>query len=450
MSRVIVPLHLYFGEYTRQYVISSVTAFELFATALLFALPLKRKRHYWLRVAFSFAVSKLLVLLIAIIKTHHGGLMPNMVTSLALNVSTLPLLLVCYRESISTLIRTWCAGAAAMEIGGTLYSLLLLICGIDDTQSMSIFGSYGGELEWLLYYAIHFAIYIVVYWLTGRKHIKETDEVSNRNIAGLAVAFLAIMTILDSITSIHRTESASLYGVIRVYVFLTACSILLLRAGFILQSQTREEMAVMEQVMNQQRKQYESIRENINIVNMRCHDLKHQMADLAGKLTAEEVRSLQEAMNIYDNTIKTGNEVLDVVLYENQLTCQQEHIQLSVLADGKLLAFMRTRHIYALFSNALRNAIEAVQRVQDEERRIISINVERVEDHVEITVANYCVEELVLVNGLPDTSKADPNHHGFGTMSMRYIAEQYHGRMQIQADCGMFTLNIVMPIPPAG
>ncbi len=440
-------LYALLGVYTKQYVICSVSEFEFLATALLFSLPLKRKRHYAIRLISSFAISLVLIFCMAVLRTHYSGLVLNMFTVFALSISTLPLLLLCYDESIFTVIRTWCAGAAAMEIGAIFYSVLLVLVGNNGTQNMSFFGRYSGGVDWLIYFAIHFALYFIVYWIAGRRHVKETDAESSRLITGLAVVFCAIMVILDSITSVHRTESTALYGVVRVYVLLTACFILILRAGFILQSQAREEMAVMDQVMNQQRRQYESIRENINIVNMRCHDLKHQLANLAGKLTDEEVRSLQEAMNIYDSTIKTGSEVLDVVLYEYQLTCQQEHIQLSCLADGGILAFMRTRHIYALFSNALRNAVEAVRKVSDQERRIISINVEQVGDRAEITVTNYCTEMPDMPNDLPSTTKADRNHHGFGIMSMKYIAGQYRGAMSTNVQNGIFTLSIAIPLP---
>ncbi len=37
--------------------------------------------------------------------------------------------------------------------------------------------------------------------------------------------------------------------------------------------------------------------------------------------------------------------------------------------------------------------------------------------------------------------------HGFGTMSMRYIAEQYHGRMAMEARNGIFRLYITLRKP---
>lgn len=241
-------------------------------------------------------------------------------------------------------------------------------------------------------------------------------------------------------------ESQALYLINRVFIIIVSVFILLLRSGITFQSEYRTEIALMESMLREQRKQYERNRKSIDIINMRCHDLKHRLADLAGKLTQEEIASLQEAMNIYDSTIRTGNEVLDVVIYENQLACQQEHIRLSCMADGRLLSFMHTRHLYALFSNALQNAMEAVRQLDDPEKKNIGVTVERRADRADISVINYCRAPVSAQGDLPATTKDDRNHHGFGLQSMRYIVQQYGGTLQTSVADEVFTLHISLPI----
>lgn len=181
---------------------------------------------------------------------------------------------------------------------------------------------------------------------------------------------------------------------------------------------------------------------------MKCHDLKHQLSNLSSKLTDQEIRSLQEAINIYDNNIKTGSEVLDVLLYEKQLVCQKEGITLTCMADGRALAFMRTSHVYSMFNNALGNALEAVQNIDDPEMRVVDISVARHAGAVEIVVTNYFQGERPLQDGLPDsTTKEDKNRHGFGLQSMKYVAEQYSGSVQTSIEGPVFTLKISIPIP---
>ena len=281
-----------------------------------------------------------------------------------------------------------------------------------------------------------------------RKSFKEpVDARARRYGMLLSLAALLILGILGGITSHYRDESTALYICARMFSLLIAVFILMTYSGIEFRSRSRQEMAAMEHILSEERKQYAQMKENIDIINMHCHDLKHQLAEFSGKLTDQEIVQLQEAMDIYDNNIRTGCEALDVALYVNQLACQKEGIQLSCLADGKALSFMRTRHVYALFSNILRNAMEAVRKLEDPDQRIISMHVEDCGDRVEISEINYFVGDIRQTADSLLTTKGDTNHHGFGTMSMKYIADQYHGHMGVDARNGIFRLLITIPKP---
>lgn len=203
----------------------------------------------------------------------------------------------------------------------------------------------------------------------------------------------------------------------------------------------------MEQVLHEERKQYQANKENIDIINMKCHDLKHQLTALAGKLTEQEIATLQEAIKIYDSNIRTGNEVLDVILYEKNLICQKENIRLSCIANGEILSFMRTSHIYSLFNNAISNAMEAVRTVENPEKRVISVTVNKVVNAVEICITNYYEGPRTISNGQPATTKENRNQHGFGIMSMKYVVDLYHGTLDVSTDNDIFTLQVHIPIP---
>lgn len=86
-------------------------------------------------------------------------------------------------------------------------------------------------------------------------------------------------------------------------------------------------------------------------------------------------------------------------------------ISFTSMADGECLSFMRTRHIYALFSNALDNAVEAVMRVSSPEKRVISLHIRRLSSAVEIAVMNYYEGEIKFKNDLPQTIKTDGRRH---------------------------------------
>mgnify|MGYP000575819770 CR=1 FL=1 len=435
------------GQYSTQFLILMGSQLQLIMATLIVCIGLKPRQHYPLRILLGIAVSILLVLAAAVIRTHTAALGARMLVLLLQYASMLPLMLLCFREDFFFLLRNWCASIAMVEIGSSIFLTLVFLCGHSDVDSMSLFADFNELRDWSLYFGIRILIYLSLYLPIRHKDRGSADSTARQSIAALSLFSLVVLSLLISITSAHRAESTVLYLIIRAFIIIVAAFILLMRADITFQSQYRAEIASMEQIMAEERKQYDRNRENIEIINMRCHDLKHQLANFSGKLTKEEVKSLQEAVNIYDSTIKTGSEVLDVLIYEKQLACQQKGILLTCLADGKALSFMRTRHIYALFDNAVSNAIEAVRQLPDPEMKVISLNVSSRNGMVEIVTTNYFSGSVKFNDGLPNTTKANKNQHGFGSMSIRYIAEQYGGTMNAEAENGIYTMTVRIPVP---
>ena len=136
----------------------------------------------------------------------------------------------------------------------------------------------------------------------------------------------------------------------------------------------------------------------------------------------------------------TGNKILDTVLYQKKLYCDSRGIRLDWSARGESLSFFEPSKLYALLSNALENAVEAVMPLE-ENRRIISFNVLENTDGVTVEVANYFDPGSSPVCG---TSKPDKAHHGFGLKSMRFIADEYGGSVETAIEDDMFFLTVYL------
>ena len=72
----------------------------------------------------------------------------------------------------------------------------------------------------------------------------------------------------------------------------------------------------------------------------------------------KNLKELEQSIRIYDSIVKTGNEILDTLLSEKSLICEARDITMHCVIDGKKLFFMDSIDIYALFGNAIDNAIE--------------------------------------------------------------------------------------------
>ena len=60
---------------------------------------------------------------------------------------------------------------------------------------------------------------------------------------------------------------------------------------------------------------------------------------------------------------------------EKGLYCQSHDIQLTCMPSGDSLDFMQVADIYALFGNALDNAMEAVSALPDDAERYIAVRI---------------------------------------------------------------------------
>ena len=207
------------------------------------------------------------------------------------------------------------------------------------------------------------------------------------------------------------------------------------------------ENEIMENMLHSLKEQQKLSQENINIINIKCHDLKYRISKISriedSKDQKEYIESIKNAVAIYDNIYQTGNDALDLVLTEKSLLCDEYNIKLSSMIDGAALDFMNTTDVYALFGNLLDNAIESVMKEPDEEKRIISVQMAKKVQGYHIHIDNYCSARVVFEDGLPVTTKDDKAYHGFGVRSIRYIVDKYKGDMLMRAEEQSFQVDIL-------
>ena len=207
---------------------------------------------------------------------------------------------------------------------------------------------------------------------------------------------------------------------------------------------------IIEQLLASEQKKQQMTAENIELINRKCHDLKHQIHALRHISSEDErndyIRQVEKAVLFYESAVKTGNETLDLILMEKQLYCKEHGITLTSICDGSKLSFLSTTDLYALFGNALENAIESVSG-EAPENRIISFRSAARGGVLSIHFENYLGHALNMRDGLPLTTKDDESFHGFGMLSIRHIVEKYGGTMSIRTDQQRFRMDILLPCP---
>jgi hypothetical protein len=298
----------------------------------------------------------------------------------------------------------------------------------------------------MIYFAFHLIVYIAFSFIFAEKEEVVLSKNSKRNIALLTIFSLILTNVLFSASEPIQSQSLSLSAIVKAFACILCLVILVLKKGILSQSKKEEEAMVMNKLFYEEKKQFDSLRTNINIINSKCHDLRHHLNNLEGKVTNQELDNLKEATRIYDSTVKTGYEALDAIIYEKQLICEKEHIRFSCLCDGKAISFIDETHLYALLSNALSNAIEASKKIVDEKERVIDFTIKKNHSFVFLEITNYFDGQINFdENGKPFSSKTDGSNHGYGTQSMKYIVDQYNGDLSYSAKNHIFRLLAFFP-----
>lgn len=212
---------------------------------------------------------------------------------------------------------------------------------------------------------------------------------------------------------------------------------------------TSQERTTIEQMLRDSENHYALTKEMVEHINRTCHDLKHSLNAL--KTVNEEERQgfieeTERDIERYHQLVHTDNEVLNTILAEKSLYCDRRQIRLSCAVDCAKLDFMSLPDLYALLGNAIDNAIECVDRFDDPERRIVSLTIRRQNAFVYIQTNNYCDATPHEVDGLPVTTKADKQRHGYGLKSIRYLAQKYGGQMCVSVQDRVFILQIMLPL----
>lgn len=294
-------------------------------------------------------------------------------------------------------------------------------------------------------------LYAILYQLLIRHFLCEEgdDYRDNQILLFLSLVVIGADIILNTLGIHFVFQSANRTPLILIHVFSILCSFLVLVISLCTMRMklAEKEMLIVEQLLKNERAQFRRDNAVIDTINVKCHDLRHQIAMIKTKLDQKELQDIQEAIQIYDSSVETGNAALNVVLYNKMLLCSGRQIKLTCIADGKQLAFLREADVYSMFSNILDNAIESASKLAEQEKRHITLTVRRENGFVFIHEENYYEGDLIFKNGLPETIKSDKKNHGFGMLSIRTLVEKYQGDLQIKALSNVFKMDIMLPLP---
>ena len=347
------------------------------------------------------------------------------------------------REAGFYFVKAFINGEFAASLCWQIYYYLRYIRGIQ-----------GELLKWvelILVYAVIFTI-LALMELNLKKDLEEL-HITRREllvviIIAASVFAMSNLSYLDQNGLFSGTFVMDIF-IIRTLVDLSGIAVLYAYHVQVKEIQIRFEKETLHNIMEMQYKNYQLSKENIDMVNRKYHDLKHQINLLktqayVGKSTSY-LEKMEREIRVYETQNKTGNQILDAVLTNKAMICQNKEIELKFIVDGGALSFMEDMDVSALFGNMLDNAIESAEKQREKQKRLIWLYVTKEKQFVRIRTENYCDEKIQFKNGMPVTTKKDRRLHGYGMKSIKSTVEKYHGSVVAAQENNWFELKILLP-----
>ena len=261
------------------------------------------------------------------------------------------------------------------------------------------------------------------------------------------IGFAALMFSVYNVLNLSKIPHILIFFSLTIFILIFLIVFLYSKNTMFLREQEQKDKMQIAQLQQQFAYYQEKLKDEEKVRSV-YHDMKNHLLVLQRQInspeTAEMVEKLQSQVAMYEDYDHTGNDILDIILKEKSETAREKHIALSVTADLNGVDFIEPLDVSTIFGNGLDNAIEASEKLPEEQRAIL-VKAGRVQNFFSVLIENSCLQNREYTK--QRTTKSDDFLHGFGISNMRKAAEKYDGQLTIKCENEKFTLKILIPIP---
>lgn len=207
-----------------------------------------------------------------------------------------------------------------------------------------------------------------------------------------------------------------------------------------------EVVTLNNQYMELQKRYYENSIKKYEELRSYRHDIKNHIQIIDRLCEEKKFNDLAEYIRRLDgdytavSSVHTGNSIVDCLLAEMLDGLKEDEVELSVLGRLPEMLPLENVDICILFSNAFRNAEEALKKQTD--RKCFHMQIRQSTEEIFIQISNSVTESAIDISA---TDKKDKEMHGYGTGNMKKVVAKYHGEICWRIEQGMMNVDIYLP-----
>lgn len=199
----------------------------------------------------------------------------------------------------------------------------------------------------------------------------------------------------------------------------------------------------------QQREYYKSILDKEVETKRFRHDIYNHLVCIKYLSKKERFKEMDDYLEELLSDVKvlkpeivTGSDIVDIIV--NEILTQNDYKDYSFKWDGVFMKdlALSSMDMCTIFSNLIKNAIEAVVKDQDTIKKYIHIKVNDSEQSTEIRIENSTSSHVI--SNLNDftTSKRDENKHGYGLGNVIKCVNYNNGDIDIDRSSNCFAVSV--------
>lgn len=212
----------------------------------------------------------------------------------------------------------------------------------------------------------------------------------------------------------------------------------------------KEESLLKDEYLRLSKQHYETLLKNTQEIRSLRHDMQSHVNALSyfskekdwEKLQAyiEEVN--ENAQKVRPYTVNVNHGFINAIL-EDSLSKEPE---IAFSCDGKIPADIQIDDfdLCTIFSNLIRNAVEACNRLPEDAKKWIHLDLYMLQDNLYIRMENPVMSEINVQKLEGNTSKEDKKNHGFGIYNLKNAVEKYQGEVSFDCEDQKFIAEIVL------
>ncbi len=309
------------------------------------------------------------------------------------------------------------------------------------------------HLEWA-YYSARIVVTVTAFVLLIRFVSDALAQLAQKSTKAILILGLMpfVYYLFDYTTGVYTSLLYSGLEVVAEFLgFILCIAYLLFLFLYFRQYEEKCEAEQRNQLMKMQQaqsgKEIEAIRRSERAVSILRHDMRHFLLSVSAFIENGELDKAQayirEVIDATDATARKKycqNEIVNMILSAHESEMRQRAIDFQYTIQLPTQLPFSDVDLTSILSNALENAMTAVAPLPPDQRHV------RLDMHMNgskmlLSMKNTFAQRPSLRDGLPQTAEAG---HGFGTQSIRYVAEKLNGHCQFSIVDEWFVLQVIL------